>query len=198
MHNDIKTLILLGKPGAGKGTQSGILKQRMRFSTIGYGDFFRSMTQNDNFIAKKIKQTLDKGDILPYWFPSYVLADHLLNKIAPDEPVILDGAARSRKEAEFIHELLDWFERPYRALYIDISDQVAVARLNSRRELIHRADDDAEHIQNRLRAYHHTVIPAIDFFREQGNLIEINGDQSMEGVSKEIIQKLSDHGVDLE
>ncbi len=198
MDKPIQTVIMLGKPGAGKGTQSGILKERMRFSIVGYGDFFRGLSKEDTFVSRKVKKTVDTGNLLPHWFPSYVLMDKLFNQIESDESIILDGAARSRKEAELTHEVLEWFERPYKALYINISDEEAVARLTSRRELINRADDDEEHIKTRLAAYHNTVIPAIEFFREQGTLIEINGDQGMEAVSREILTKLKDVGLETE
>ena len=187
---------MLGKPGAGKGTQSGILKERLRFSIIGYGDFFRGLSKKDTFVSRKVKETIDTGSLLPHWFPSYVLMDKLFHTIETEEAIILDGAARSRKEAELTHEVLTWFERPYKALYIDISDQEAVDRLTSRRELINRADDDEEHIKTRLEAYHNTVIPAIEFFREQGTLIEINGAQGMEEVSREILTRLAEAGLE--
>ena len=196
MNKPIQTLIMLGKPGAGKGTQSGILKERLRFSIVGYGDFFRGISKEDTFVSRKVKETIDTGSLLPHWFPSYVLMDKLFHTIEAEESIILDGACRSRKEAELAHEVLNWFERPYKAVYIDISDQEAIDRLTSRRELINRADDDAEHIKTRLEAYHNTVIPAIEFFREQGMLIEINGAQGMEEVSREILTKLAEAGLE--
>ncbi len=196
MDKPIQTLIMLGKPGAGKGTQSGILKERLRFSIIGYGDFFRGLSKQDTFVSRKVGETINQGSLLPHWFPSYVLMDKLFHTIETEEAIILDGAARSRKEAELTHEVLHWFERPYKALYIDITDQEAVDRLTSRRELINRVDDDDDHIKTRLQAYHNTVIPAIEFFREQGTLIEINGAQRMEEVSREILGKLNTIGLE--
>ena len=187
---------MLGKPGAGKGTQSGILKERLRFQPIGYGDFFRGLAKEDTFVSRKVKETIDKGNLLPYWFPSYVLMEKMFHELTDDQDIILDGAARSRKEAEVVHDVLTWFERPYRAIYIDIPDQVAIDRLTERRNLINRADDDEEHIKTRLQAYHETVIPAIEYFREVGSLIEINGAQSMEAVSDEILDRLAEEGVE--
>lgn len=194
-QSEINTLIMLGKPGAGKGTQSGILKERLRFSIVGYGEFFREISKKKNFVSSKVKSTIEKGDLLPYWFPSYVLMEKLFNKLGREDSVILDGAARSRKEAELVNEVLNWFERPYKAIYIDIPDKVAIERLTERKNLIHRADDELEHIENRLEAYREIVIPAIEYFREQGTLITIDGNKSMELVSKDILNSLNKEGI---
>jgi len=196
-QSEINTLIMLGKPGAGKGTQSGILKERLRFSIVGYGEFFREISKKKNFVSNKVKSTIEKGNLLPYWFPSYVLMEKLFKELGREDSVILDGAARSRKEAELVNEVLNWFERPYKAIYIDISDEVAIERLTERKNLIHRADDELEHIQNRLEAYRDVVIPAIDYFREQGTLITIDGDKSMEAVSRDILNSLNKEGLNI-
>ena len=197
MNKPIQTLIMLGKPGAGKGTQSGILKERLRYSVIGLGDFFRGISKQDTFVSNKIKHTIDQGILLPDWIPSYVLIDKLFHEIKTEDSIIFEGAARSQKQAELLHLALEWFERPYKAIYIDISDQEAIERLGSRRELINRADDDENHIKTRLEMHHSSVVPGIEFFREQGTLIEINGAQAMEDVSKEIIQKLHKEGLEV-
>lgn len=196
-QSEINTLIMLGKPGAGKGTQSGILKERLRFSIVGYGEFFREISKKKNFVSNKVKTTIEKGDLLPYWFPSYVLMEKLFNKLGREDSVILDGAARSKREAELVHEVLGWFERPYKAIYIDIPDEVAIERLTERKNLIHRADDELEHIQNRLEAYREIVIPAIEYFKEQGTLITIDGNKSMELVSKDILNSLDKEGLNI-
>lgn len=196
--SQLQTIIMLGKPGAGKGTQSGILKERLRFSIVGYGDFFRGLTGEDTFVGKKVKQTVDQGYLLPYWFPSYILMNKLMTEIESEQSIILDGAARSYKEAQLAHDVLTWFERPYRAIYIDISDEEAIKRLTDRRELIHREDDDESHIATRLQVFHETVTPAVDYFREMGTLIEINGEQPMEDVSYEVLTKLQEIGLSVD
>lgn len=190
MDGTIKTLVMLGKPGAGKGTQSGILKEHLRFSPVGYGDFFRNLSKQDTFVAKKVGETVDSGNLLPYWFPAYVLMDKMFNDIKPGQGIILDGAARSVGEAKILHEVLTWFERPYKAIYIDISDDEVVKRLTERQHLSGRADDDPEHIKTRLEAFHRDVIPAVEYFKEQGTLLTVDGAQSMDKVTHEMLGKL--------
>jgi adenylate kinase len=190
MDGTIKTLVMLGKPGAGKGTQSGILKEHLRFSPVGYGEFFRNLSKQDTFVARKVGETVDAGKLLPYWLPSFVLMDKMFNEIQPGQGIILDGAARSVAEAKILHEVLTWFERPYKAIYIDISDEEVIKRLTERQHLSGRADDDPEHIQTRLLAFHRDVTPAVEYFKEQGTLLTVNGDQSMDRVTQDILSSL--------
>ncbi|MEY2986064.1 MAG: hypothetical protein RJB24_293 [Candidatus Parcubacteria bacterium] len=186
----VDALILIGKPGSGKGTQSGILKQKFRMEAIPYGDFFRSIASDEGFLANKVASSINKGEFLPYWMPSYVLIDYLVTNHNDKTGIILDGAARSKEEAIIVHKVLTWFEREYKVIYIDVPDEVVINRLSERLNLLEREDDKPEHIQNRITTYNNLVIPSIEYFREKGKLITINGDQSMEKVSADILESL--------
>lgn len=186
----IDALILVGKPGSGKGTQSGILKQKFRMDSIPYGDFFRNIATDQGFLANKVSTSINKGEFLPYWMPSYVLIDHLVKNHNNKTGIILDGAARSKEEAIIVHKVLTWFEREYKVIYIDVPDEVVIDRLSERLQLLEREDDRPEHIQNRITTYNNSVIPSIEYFREKDKLITINGNQSMEKVSADILEAL--------
>jgi adenylate kinase len=186
----VDALILIGKPGSGKGTQSGILKQKFRMEAIPYGDFFRNIAADKGFLADKVAASINKGEFLPYWMPSYVLIDYLVNNHNDKAGIILDGAARSKEEAIIVHKVLSWFERDYKVIYIDVPDEVVISRLSERLQLLEREDDKPEHIKNRIDTYNQSVIPSIEYFREKGKLITINGNQSMEKVSADILEAL--------
>ena len=186
----IDALILIGKPGAGKGTQSGILKQKFRMETIPYGDFFRNVASKEGFLADKVANTVNNGEFLPYWMSSYVLIDYLIKNHNSKTGIILDGAARAKEEAIIVHKVLTWFEREYKVIYIDVPDEVAIARLSERLHLLKREDDKPEHIQHRLDAHNQFVIPSIEYFKDKGKLITIDGNQPMEKVSADILQSL--------
>ena len=186
----VDALILIGKPGAGKGTQSGILKQKLRMEAIPYGEFFRGIANQEGFLSQKVGSLMDNGEFLPYWIPSYVLVDYMINASNPNQGIILDGAGRSREEAIVVHKVLTWFEREYSVVYIDVPDDVAIARLSERLDLLHREDDKPEHIQKRLDTHNELVVPAIEYFKEKGKLITVNGNQSMELVSADILKAL--------
>ena len=186
----VDALILIGKPGSGKGTQSGILKQKFRMEAIPYGDFFRNIASDKGFLADKVAASINKGEFLPYWMPSYVLINYLVNNHNDKTGIILDGAARSKEEAIIVHKVLSWFERDYKVIYIDVPDEVVISRLSERLQLLEREDDKPEHIKNRIDTYNQSVIPSIEYFREKGKLITINGNQSMEKVSADILEAL--------
>jgi adenylate kinase len=186
----IDALILIGKPGAGKGTQSGILKQKFRMDTIPYGDFFRNVASEQGFLADKVAGIVNGGEFLPYWMSSYVLIDYLIKNHNNKNGIILDGAARAKEEAIIVHKVLTWFERDYKVIYIDVPDEVAIARLSERLYLLDREDDKPEHIQHRLETHNKFVIPSIEYFKEKGKLITINGAQPMEKVSADILKSL--------
>ena len=187
---NIDALIMIGKPGAGKGTQSGILKQKLRMEPIPYGEFFRNIASQSGFLGDKVKNTIDEGSFLPYWMSSYVLIDYMVHHMSQHTRIILDGAARTKEEAIVVHKVLTWFEREYVAVYIDVPDAVAIERLSERLDLLDREDDKPEHIQNRLDTHNELVVPAIEYFQEKGKLITINGDQPMESVSADILKAL--------
>jgi adenylate kinase len=186
----IDALILIGKPGAGKGTQSGILKQKLRMDDIPYGDFFRGVALDKGFLADKVAKTTNNGEFLPYWMASYVLIDYLIKNHNSKQGIILDGAARSKEEAVVVHKVLTWFEREYKVIYIDVPDEIAINRLSERLNLLNREDDKPEHIQNRLDTHNQFVIPSIEYFKEKNKLITINGDQAMDKVSEDILKSL--------
>ncbi|NBP56229.1 hypothetical protein EBU71_06795 [bacterium] len=186
----VDALILIGKPGSGKGTQSGILKQKFRMEAIPYGDFFRNIAAEQGFLADKVASSINKGEFLPYWMPSYVLIDYLIKNYNNKTGIILDGAARSKEESIIVHKVLTWFEINYKVIYIDVPDEVVIDRLSERLHLLEREDDKPEHIQNRITTYNNSVISSIEYFREKGKLITINGDQSMEKVSADILEAL--------
>ncbi len=186
----VDALILIGKPGSGKGTQSGILKQKFRMEDIPYGEFFRNIASDKGFLANKVASSINKGEFLPYWMPSYVLIDYLLKHHNNKTGIILDGAARSKEEAIIVHKVLTWFEMEYKVIYIDVPDEVVINRLSERLELLEREDDKPEHIKNRIDTYNDLVIPSIEYFRGKDKLITINGNQSMEKVSADILKAL--------
>lgn len=187
---NVDALIMIGKPGAGKGTQSGILKHKLRMEPIPYGEFFRGIASHKGFLGNKVKDTINQGSFLPYWMSSYVLIDYMVNNIHENTRIILDGAARTKEEAIVVHKVLTWFEREYKAIYIDVPDEVVINRLSERLNLLDREDDKPEHIQKRLDTHNELVVPAIEYFKSKDKLITINGDQSMELVSRDILEAL--------
>jgi len=186
---DYNTFVMLGKPGAGKGKQSALLAEATGYSVFSTGGRFREIRDSGTFMGQKIDKVLKTGDLMPSWFAVYLFQEAVLNR-EPNEGVIYEGAGRMRPEAEIFHEVMTWLERPYRAVHINLPDDVALNRLLKRASVEGRKDDKEEVIRHRLDIYRQEVIPSVEFFREKGTLIEVNGDQTPEAVHAELIATL--------
>jgi adenylate kinase len=182
----LKTLILLGRPGCGKGTQASMLLQTLPgFSEFSMGDRFRAIAKEDTFLGRKVDDTINAGLLTPHWFAAYLFEDHIL-KLDPEVGVIYEGVARRPQEASDLHQVMEWLNRPYRVLHLDVPEAVIIERLHGRG----RADDKQKSIEVRLEEYRAHTEASLSFFRERGVVVEINGDQGPEDVHREIILKL--------
>ncbi len=192
MNNDKPVnLILFGRSGSGKGTQAELLAQHFKnMLHIATGDLFRNLAEQSTDAGVRIKEVLDKGG-LPFDQMATTLWMHEISyKLKKDQSLLCDGLPRRLNEAEDLYGFLSWLERidNTKALIIEISREEAMKRLLKRA----RYDDDKNAINQRLDWYEERVVPAINFFKDKGLIIKINGEQSVEDVFKEILEKI--HG----
>lgn len=184
-----KTFAIVGKPGSGKGTQSELLGKETGFEPFSSGQRFRELAGKEDVLGDKISRVMNKGELMPYWFASFVFEEKALYT-PDDQGIIFDGVARKAPEAVLFHDVMQWLLRPYLAICLNISDESVVARTTARREVQHRADDSEEAVKIRIKQYWEEAHPAIEVFRDKKTLIDVNGDQSKEDVFAEILQKL--------
>jgi len=189
---DFKTLIVLGKSGSGKGTQVEILAERHNLKIISSGTLLRQRAEQTDFVAKGIAEILARGGLIPTPIIFHLWL-HELEASKDDENIngiIFEGSPRKLYEAFMLEETLRFYnlEANTRALYLDISDEEATRRLLDRA----RADDTESAIRSRLSWFAEEVMPAVEFYRGKNQLVEINGEQSIEDVTKEIEQKTKD------
>jgi adenylate kinase len=186
-----KTLVMVGKPGSGKGTQAKLVAEQTDWKVFSTGDKFRELKKADTVLGRKIKATTDSGNLMPYWFASFLFEEAVVY-LPADEGIIYEGAGRLPSEAELFHDVMQWLERPYRAIYLDVHADVSMDRLKKRKLIEGRADDDEDKIKVRLGVHEKEVEPAMDVFRGKGTLLHINGDQTPEKVFEEICAKLKE------
>ncbi|MFP4616763.1 MAG: adenylate kinase family protein [Candidatus Paceibacterota bacterium] len=196
---DTYTFSFFGRSGAGKGIQSGKMKEYLnerypekKTLYIETGQLFRDFIKNNQSYSRDIvKSVLDEGGLLPAFLPIWMWSEFLVKKFSGDENLIFDGVARRYVEAPVFEEALAFYNcsKPF-IVYIDVSPECAMERLKKRG----RHDDVEEKIQERLDWYEENVMPAIDFFRESKNVrfVSINGDQSPENVHKDIVKNTLD------
>lgn len=184
-------IILLGKSGSGKGTQAELLQKRFGFEHISTGVLLRKRMQKNDFLGRGIAGILKKGGLIPtpIVFHMWLHALESLRKDKKAKGVVLEGSPRKLYEAWMFKETLDFYDwgHDVRVFHIAISDREAIKRLCKRGRAI---DDQMKAIKNRLTWFKKEVVPAISFYQKEGILSEINGEQSIENVHKEILRKL--------
>lgn len=196
-------LVLLGAPGAGKGTMAELLVQDYGFAHISTGDILRAAVKNGTELGMKAKKYMDAGELVPDSLVISLMKERLEEPDA-QKGFILDGFPRTIPQAEALDEELAQLDRPIdAAVAINVSKEVVVNRLTSRRcckqcgkigsvadevcpecggEMYQRDDDKEEVILNRLEVYQENTAPLIDYYRNQDLLVEIDADEGIAAV----------------
>ncbi|MCR5595802.1 MAG: adenylate kinase [Lachnospiraceae bacterium] len=206
-------IVMLGAPGAGKGTQAKMIAERYGIPHVSTGDIFRANIKNDTELGRKAKGYMDKGELVP----DELTVSMLLDRVAADDcknGYVLDGFPRTIPQAEVLDKELDRLgESIDYAIDVNVPDENIVKRMGGRRacvtcgatyhiehvppkkegicdncggELILRDDDKPETVQNRLNVYHTQTQPLIDFYTAKGVLKTVDGTQDMQKVFADI------------
>lgn len=182
-------IILLGRPGSGKGTQADLLEEKFGFEHLSTGQLLRERTKKNDSIGKLIKHIQGTGALVPTPIVFQLWCPYLERYYTKGvKGILLDGSPRKLYEAYMLLELAEMYgwTKNVKALNIVISPKEAMRRLRKRG----RFDDDIPDIKNRLQVFRKEVMPALRFLKKQGLRIDINGEQSIENVHKEILRKL--------
>jgi adenylate kinase len=189
-------LVLVGPPGAGKGTQAEIIAERLGIPKISTGDIFRANVSGGTPLGLKAKEYMDAGDLVPDEVTNDMVADRLDQDDAKDG-FLLDGYPRNTEQAKVLDRILDQAGVSLDlALELTASDDEVVRRLSGRRvskstgkvyhlefdppadpdspDLYQRSDDKAETIKNRLKVYAEQTAPLIGYYEAQGKLKKID------------------------
>jgi adenylate kinase len=210
-------IILLGAPGAGKGTQAVMLAEKMNIVQVASGDLFRQALQQETELGKKAKEYMDKGQLVPNEITIQMVLDRLA---APDceNGALLDGFPRNIGQADALDKALEKQSKAIdKVVYIKVSEGELLKRLSGRwicrncqapyhevdsppkvagkcdrcgGELYQRADDNAETVKNRLKVYFAETSPLIEYYRSANKLLEIDGEGSTSDVNGRILAAL--------
>lgn len=188
----ISTVILTGRPGSGKGTQAKRLAERFSWTHFSTGDRLKVLRDGEGPIAASIREAYDAGRLIPDWFANYLFEGEVL-ALAEDAGIVCDGYPRSRVQAEIFDSVMGWLERPYLALDLDVSDALVTERMLLRAETEHRPDSATrEKIEARLKTYEEHTAPVLDFFREKGRLVVLDGTKAPEEVEAAIMKSVTE------
>jgi adenylate kinase len=188
-----KIIVVLGPPGSGKGTQSKLLVEKLAYAFFGMGDALRAYGKRDNEVAKKIKAIIDQGYIVTDDLAE-IVATESLESISDKPGLISEGYPRTPGQVEIIdkfmakHGITD-----LKVLSIQADKQKLIDRILKRGKLEGRVDDaDIASIEKRFDEYEKKTAKIIEYYKQKGLLVEINGDQTVEAVHQEIMDKLKD------
>lgn len=188
-------IVILGRPGSGKGTQANLLEKKFKFAHLSTGQLLRERMKMRDLVGRTIKKTLDEGHLVPtpivfqLWMPRLERFRH--NKKFPG--VILDGSPRKLYEARMLDETLGFYgwDQNMLVLNLTISPKEAMRRLLKR----DRHDDDRDDIKRRLAWFRTEVIPVLRFYQKKGVRIDIDGERSIETIHKDIVRRLKKLGI---
>lgn len=204
-------IVLLGAPGAGKGTQAAKLVEKYGFAHISTGDMLRAAVKNQTPLGLEAKKYMDAGDLVPDEVVIGLVKERLQDADTADG-FILDGFPRTSTQAVALDSELSSLERPLdAALLVDVDKEVIIKRLTSRRmcrdcgyigsdadatcpkcngEMYQRDDDNETTVRNRLDVYESSTAPLIDYYRGCELLKEIDGDRDPQVVFDAIVSTL--------
>ena len=215
----MKKIIMLGAPGAGKGTQAALISEKYNIPHISTGEIFRENIKNGTELGKKAKEYIDGGLLVP----DELTCDLVIDRISRDDAAngyILDGFPRTIVQANALTDALKKKgEAVDYAIDIEVDDDFIVNRMSGRRvcsgcgatyhlefappakenvcdkcagELTLRKDDEPETVKKRLSVYHEQTQPLIEYYGNEGTLYEFDGTQSINDVFAEITKLLGD------
>ena len=179
-------LILLGPPGAGKGTQGHRLSERYSIPAISTGDILRAAVRQGTPLGRAAKSYMDRGALVP----DAVMIGIVRERLAQDDAergFILDGFPRTVAQAEALTQLSEEQQRPIEhVISIEVPHEELLQRLAGRRQLEGRHDDTDEAIRHRLEVYERETAPLIDYYQRQGLLRCIVGVGTMDEIFQRI------------
>jgi adenylate kinase len=210
-------IVLLGPPGAGKGTQAQVISREMNLAHISSGDLFRENLKNQTELGKLAQGYMNRGELVPDDVTIGMVRERISRPDCQDG-ALLDGFPRTPAQADALAEMLGTLNAQVSSVpYISVPAGVLIERLGGRwtcpscgrvyhekfnppqkegvcdvdgGKLIQRDDDKAETVERRIRVYMEQTAPLIDYYRQKGLLVEVDGEQGIDEVSKDILKAI--------
>ena len=179
-------IILFGPPGAGKGTQSKYLVNKLNAFQISTGDLLRDEIKKNSNIGREITNDMKDGK-----FISDQVVNKIIEKIISDpqkkNSLIFDGYPRSLSQAEYLEKLLkDSHQKIDLILFLNVDKETILKRLEKRKIIENRSDDEIDTIKKRYETYMNTTQPVLNFYSKNPNFKEIDGSLKIDEITKKI------------
>jgi adenylate kinase len=209
-------LVLIGAQGSGKGTQASLLVEKLHIQHVSSGDLLRDAVKQGTPLGNQAKQYMDRGELVPDSLIIQMILTYL-ERAEFAKGVILDGFPRTRDQAQTLDAALPTDRAINKAIYLNVPRDMLFARLSGRyvcvahqhvynirtkppkvaltcdidgSELIQRSDDTPAVIEKRLKDFFELTLQVVHYYRAQQKLVEIDGSQSIDAVSADLMTKL--------
>jgi adenylate kinase len=219
MKNNRLAIIMLGPPGAGKGTQARMMSEELEFPHISTGDMLREALKNQTELGRKAKAYMESGALVPDELVDAIVAERL-TRADCRKGFILDGYPRTIGQAEALRTLFEKDGAKILTIGVEVSDGVLIDRLSSRwtcpkcgkmfnskldpskaggkcdecsTALVQRKDDTVEVIAERLQVYHRATQPLIRYYQDRGSYTEIDGDRPVDEIFRSVMDRVTNY-----
>jgi adenylate kinase len=210
-------IVLLGPPGAGKGTQAQVVSHELNLAHVSSGDLFRENLKAQTELGRLAQEFMNRGELVPDDVTIAMVRERLNRKDAA-QGAVLDGFPRTPPQAQALAEMLgEWGGDVDVVPYIYVPSEVLIERLSGRwtcrsaghvyhekynppaktgicdvdgSELYQRDDDKPETVRNRIRVYLEQTSPLIEYYRETGKLVEVDGTQPIDVVTEQLLEAI--------
>jgi len=177
-------IILIGIQGAGKSTQGNLLSENLKIPYLSTGHIFRELAKEHTPIGRYIKEVMNAGYLIPDDKTLEIVTQYL-HRAEYSGGYVLDGFPRTLNQVEAFENGID------KVIYIKVSDEEALKRLGLRNgDSGKREDETPAAIKRRIESFHKFTEPVLDFYREKGVLIEVDGEKEIDEIHREILEKL--------
>lgn len=179
-------IVLIGIQGSGKSTQGNLLSHTLGIPYLSTGHIFREMAKEHTKLGRYIKETMNAGYLIPDGKTMRIVTEYL-TRPEYQKGYIMDGFPRTVKQAEGFGQRLD------HVIYLKVADEAALRRLNYRNgdNGLSREDDTERAIAKRIELFHKFTEPVLDYYRQKGILLELDGEMQIEQIHQEIMLKIS-------
>ncbi len=177
-------IVLIGIQGAGKSTQGNLLSKKLKIPYLSTGHIFRELSKEKTKLGRYVKEVMNAGYLIPDRKTVSIVAEYLKRSEYKDG-YIIDGFPRTLSQVEFFKDGAD------KVIYLKVSDGQALKRLSFRNGE-GREDENPKAVAKRIESFHKFTEPVLDYYRKKGMLIEVDGEEAIDEIHKEILEKINE------